>query len=128
MRQQYHFRPSENGFFAWDINRLIQLSASFPIQSIEIDQIAELDQTYWFNTGNKPTCRKIVEHFRLMLAADLQHPIILCAEGKLMDGMHRVTKALAQNVEQITCVRFPSTPLPDYTDVYPDELPYEDDA
>lgn len=128
MRQQYHFRPSSNGFFAWDVKRLVERSATLPIQSVALDQIAELDEAYWFDTGDKPTCRKIAEHFKLMMAADLKYPIILCAEGKLMDGMHRVTRALAQNETHILSVRFPVTPEPDYTDVYPDDLPYDDPA
>jgi len=95
MRKQYHFRPSPNGFFAWDVHRLVQLSLLLPTEAISLEQITELDEEYWFYAGDKPTCRKIAEHFKLMMNADLQYPIILCADGRVMDGMHRVTKALA---------------------------------
>ena len=124
MRKQYHFRPSPNGFYAWDVDRLVKLSASLPVETVPLSQISELDEPYWFTGGDRPTCRRIAEHFRLMQAADLQYPVILCADGRLMDGMHRVTKALANGQTGIAAVRFPETPEADFIDVQPDDLPY----
>lgn len=124
MRKQYHFRPSPNGFYAWDVDRLVELSASLPVETIVLSQISELDEPYWFSGDERPTCRRIAEHFRLMQAADLQYPIILCANGRLMDGMHRVTKALANGQTSISAVCFPETPEADFVDVQPGDLPY----
>ena len=59
-----------------------------------------------------------------MDAADLRYPIILCADGKIMDGMHRTLKALLANDQNVLAKKFPITPAPDYVDVYPDDLPY----
>ena len=123
MRRQYHFRPSRHGYFAWDVVRLVELASGLHVTSIAVARIAELDECYWFGHGYEPTCRRIAEHFRLMEEADFQYPIILCADGRLMDGMHRVCKALAQGREEISCVRFEPTPQPDFTDVQPDDLP-----
>ena len=125
MRKQYHFRPSPNGFYAWDVDRLVALSASLPVEAVALSQIGELDEPYWFSGDTPPTCRRIAEHFRLMQAADLQYPIILCADGRVMDGMHRVTRALANGQADIAAVRFPKTPDPDFVDVQPGDLPYE---
>lgn len=124
MRKQYHFRPSPNGFYAWDVDRLIKLSAQLVPKAIDLEHIAELDEAYWSSAGNIPSCRTIAAHFKLMLAADLQYPIILCARGRLMDGMHRVTKALALGQRTIPSVRFDQTPEPDFVDVQPEDLPY----
>ena len=38
--------------------------------------------------------RKVVEHTALILEADLAYPIILGHDGRVMDGMHRVARAL----------------------------------
>ncbi len=122
MRKQYHFRPSPKGFFAWDVHRLVQLASLLPTEAISLEQITELDEEYWFYAGDTPTCRKVAEHFTLMMNADLQYPIILCADGRVMDGMHRVTKALALGQTEILCVRFKKTPEADYTDAKPDDL------
>ena len=124
MRKQYHFRPSPNGFYAWDVDRLVTLSTSLAPAVIKLDQIAELDEAYWFSAGDTPSCRNIAEHFKLMMAADLQYPIILCAQGRLMDGMHRITKALALGQQTILSVRFKETPEPDFVDVQHSDLPY----
>tara|TARA_R110000803_G_scaffold181743_3_gene244138 strand:- start:685 stop:972 length:288 start_codon:yes stop_codon:yes gene_type:complete len=91
---------------------------------INLEQISELDEAYWFTVGDMPSCRRIAEHFKLMLDADLQYPIILCAQGRLMDGMHRVTKAFAFGEKTILSVRFNETPEADFVDVQPDDLPY----
>jgi hypothetical protein len=48
MRKQYHFWPTDNGFDAWDIDRLIELSRGLPIETVEMDSIAEIDSLYWF--------------------------------------------------------------------------------
>jgi hypothetical protein len=75
-----------------------------------------------------PTVRRIVEHLRLVEEADLSHPIILAADGRVMDGMHRVAKALLRGDDTIRAVRFEVDPEPDYRDCQPDELPYREDA
>lgn len=46
MRKQYHFRPSKHGYFAWDIDRLIELAEDFEHQWVALDSIRELDETF----------------------------------------------------------------------------------
>ena len=126
MRKQYHFRPSKNGYFAWDIDRLVELSRDFERKLVTLDTIKELDENFWFGSEDDvPTCRAIVNHMRLIEEVNLSYPIILSAEGRVMDGMHRVSKALLEGEEQIQAVQFTETPEPDYENVLPDELPYE---
>ncbi len=40
-----------------------------------------------------------------------------------MDGMHRVARALLDGHPAIAAKRLDTMPLPDYTDVQPDDLP-----
>jgi hypothetical protein len=61
-----------------------------------------------------------------MLDCDLAFPIILSSEGRVMDGMHRVCKALVENRAEIEAVRFVHDPAPDYIGVHPDDLPYDE--
>ena len=49
-----------------------------------------------------------MEHARLIDAADLSFPIILSADGRVMDGMHRVAKAALPGHETIAAVQFAS--------------------
>ena len=43
-----------------------------------------------------------------------------------MDGMHRVAKAALLGHETIAAVQFASDLEPDFVDVQPEDLPYED--
>lgn len=125
MRKQYHFRPGPEGLRAWDVDRLVALSKSLLRERVPLAAIRELDEPYW-STGyeHPPTCRHVVEHARLIDEADLSFPVILSSDGRVMDGMHRVAKALLQGHSCIEAVRFSSDPEPDYVGVHPDALPY----
>lgn len=125
MRQQYHFRHSTNGLLSWDVFRLIRLSRDLPVIEVPLSEIQELDEGFWYDLGNaRPTCRNIIEHTQLINNADLAYPIILCHEGRVMDGMHRVCKAEMQGQLAIQAVRFNVYVEPDYVGMEPDELPY----
>jgi len=125
MRKQYYFRPSPNGYYAWDVDRLVNLSSKLTPQKIPLVDIKEINENYWFDEdGNQPTCRAIAEHARLIEETDLSHPIIMCSKRRIMDGMHRVLKALNNNQSSIDALIFEQDPEPDYVDVSPDDLPY----
>lgn len=93
------------------------------MQDIALSEIGELDEPYWYSIEAKPTCRDIAEHARMIEAAGLAWPIILSSDGRVMDGMHRVLKALNLGQSTIRAVIFEIDPEPDYVDVQPDELP-----
>lgn len=125
MRKQYHFKLSPNGYYAWDIDKLIDQSRSIKITKVKISGIKEVDMPYWYgDKSDEPTCRSIVDHFRLINIADLSFPIIMGADRSVMDGMHRVARALFLDHTYINAKIFNSTPPPDFVDVHPDELAY----
>jgi hypothetical protein len=125
MRKQYHFQKSERGLLAWDIEALIMASKNFPRLEILVSDIKELNEPYWFGLeGNNPTCRAILEHMQLINAVDLSYPIILSSSGRVMDGMHRVCKAFAEEMKTIQAVQFKEDPEPHFIGVNPDKLPY----
>lgn len=127
MRKQYCFRKTDQGVLIWDVHRLVELSSRFHVLEIPLEEIPDIDDNYWYiNPGHVPTCRSIAEHIKLMNETDLKHPIILCQDGHVMDGMHRVLKALVQGHKTIQCVKFEVNPEPDYIDVDENDLPYDD--
>ena len=110
---------------AWDVRRLIKLAADLNVISVKLADIEGIDTPYWYDSeGDRPTCRSIVAHMQLVNAADLQYPIILSYDGKVMDGMHRVCKALLNNDKVIQAVQFKDDIPPDYIGVAPEGLPY----
>ena len=125
MRKQYHFRPAEGETLIWDVDRLVALSGTLPRKRVTLSAIRELDEVYWFrDEEDPPTCRAVVEHVKLIRAADLAFPIILSADGRVMDGMHRVLRALWEGREDIEAVQFERDPAPDYVNRRPKDLPY----
>jgi hypothetical protein len=125
MRKQYHFRESEKGLLAWDVHRLIELSCGLPVEQVLLSAISELDETFWYSLeGDRPTCRSVALHAGLIEQVDLSRPIILSSDGRVMDGMHRVCRALLLGLEFIPAVRFQSDPQPDHTGEGPEDLPY----
>ena len=59
----------------------------------------------------------IAHHVRRALDVDTSYPIILCEEGFIMDGWHRVLRALIDGKATIKAVRFEETPACDYEKV-----------
>lgn len=83
-----------------------------------------MDTVYWFNDAQPPTVRSVIEHVRLIQAVDLSYPIILGTDGRVMDGMNRIARAILEGHETIMAVQFNSHLEADFTDCRPDELPY----
>jgi hypothetical protein len=125
VRKQYNFWPSECGVDAWDVDRLIELSRELPVIDVPIASISEVDSTYWFDYGSqRPTVRSVAEHARLIAEVDLSWPIILSVDGRVMDGMHRVARAIVDGRESVRAVRLTEHVEPDYRDRRPEDLPY----
>jgi hypothetical protein len=126
MRKQYHLRHSERGLLAWDVHRLVELVSMLPPIDLPLSDIKELDEPFWFGPeGDVPTCRRVAEHARLIADTDLSFPIIVDPQNRVMDGMHRVCKALNLGWKTIKARRLPVLHEPDYVGVPADELPYD---
>lgn len=125
MRKQYHFWPGDEGLDAWDVHRLIELAHGLPVTRVSIDDIAEIDSVYWFDDEHEPTVRALVAHVRLMDEVDVRHPILLGHDGRVMDGMHCVARALLEGRADLPANRFPHPIEPDFRRCRPDELDYD---
>lgn len=126
MRQQYHFRKVGNNTQIWDINKLLSKVKHLTPLPVALSDIAEFDEDWWFQEPESlPTPRSLAEHMKLVQNTDLSHPILLCAEGRLMDGMHRVVKAYLQGEHRILAIRLKVTPPPDYVNKSAAELRYD---
>jgi hypothetical protein len=126
MRKQYYFRPSDEGFDAWDGDHLIELAASLPVTEVPLTSIRELDTVHWFGADGAPyTVRVLVRHMELVNRADISYPVILGSEGQVMDGMHRVARCLLEGRTTVPAVQFVVQPEPDHKNVKPEDLPYE---
>ena len=123
MRKQYYFRPSSRGLLAWDVDRLVLLSNNLPRKQVPLTNIRELDEV-WHSEEGPITWRTIIEHMTLIDEADLSFPIILAADGAVMDGRHRVARAMREGRKGIEAVQFDHDPEPDHVGLGPNDLPY----
>ncbi len=127
MRRQYHSRSTPEGNHVWDIHRLIELSRELAVIEVRVDQILKQEKSFWSpESGQLLSVKDIALHAKLINETDLQYPVILCANGRLMDGMHRVCKAWIEGRELIRAVQFTETPDPDFVNVNLAELSYEE--
>lgn len=123
--RQFHFwKPATGpGRDAWDVHRLIELSRELPIEQTALNDIGEIDSVYWFDgETHRPTVRSVVEHAERIRTVDPDHPILLGPDGRVMDGMHRVARALLEGRRTIGARRFTELPEPDHRNIDPASL------
>lgn len=94
------------GCHSWSVSRLHQLAQSLPILKIPLDHLG-----VW-HKYEKLTLREFVMHMRAVEAADLNFPIILDEDGEILDGRHRVMKAMLREEPFILARRFDENPPP----------------
>lgn len=94
------------GKHKWSVPRLFELSKNLPVMEIPLNHLNV------YNTYEKLTLREMVMHIRAVQNADLSFPIILDEDGEIMDGRHRIMKAILEGKETIKAVRFEENPPP----------------
>ena len=95
-------------YSGWSVARLIELTKELPVFEATVAAIST-DYTL----TDKADLREFAAHMKKVLDADLDHPIILAANGVIMDGRHRLAKAILEGRTTIKAVRFEVDPEPD---------------
>lgn len=111
MRIEKWLPPDEQmctlGRHTWSVPRLFELSRGLPVMSVPLNHLS------LYYTYEKLTLREMVMHMQAVRDADLDMPIILDEDGELMDGRHRLMKAMLLGCHKIKAVRFDKNPVPD---------------
>ena len=94
----------------WCVPVLIEKAKDLPVQEMPI-QCLDFSQ---YNGVAGTTMRQFVSNMRAVLDADMSFPIILDEDGWVMDGRHRIARALLEGHETIKFVRFEQNPRADY--------------
>jgi DNA-binding transcriptional ArsR family regulator len=103
-----------NEQLVWDVHRLWELSRDLPVETVPLEEVvAVLDEGCWFGSDDRPTCRSVADHARRIHETELAYPIILSAQGNVMDGVHRIAKAWMLGQKELQVVRFTEDPEPD---------------
>lgn len=101
-----HEQFSKLGKHSWSVPRLFELSRDLPVMTVPLEHL------YMYYTYPDMTLLDMVMHMRAVEAADLSYPVILDEDGELMDGRHRLMKAILLGKKTIKVVRFIETPPP----------------
>lgn len=124
MRRQHYSVPAGGGLRdAWDVHRLVRLARGLPVLEVRVADLPEVAEPAW-TEGPPLTLGEVAQHMRLVTEVDPRHPILLTAEGRIMDGRHRVVRALLEGRETVPAVRFDPTPEPDARGVTMADLGY----
>lgn len=103
---KFHTQEIDDGRFVYDIPSVIFQSRflvpfEIPLMGMCID----------YRIDSEPLrIIGFVEHMKGVLEADLTKPIILDREGWVIDGRHRIARALLENKQTILAVRFEKNP------------------
>lgn len=97
---------SNIGNHHWSVPRLIELSKDFEAKDAPLDFLNVYDRF------KNISLREMAMHIRAVNDSDLSCPIILDEDGEIMDGRHRIIKALLNGDETIKAVRFDENPTP----------------
>lgn len=110
MKIKEWYKPSDQmcslGRHSWSVPRLFELSRNLPVMEVPLNHLS------LYYTYEKLTLRDMVMHMNAINNADLDKPIILDEDGELMDGRHRLMKAMLLGKETIKAVRFDENPSP----------------
>ncbi len=124
MRQQYHFRKVENDTHIWNVNKLMKKLKNIPVEVLPVHTFRDQLNTDYWAQGKSMTCDEVIAHTQLILEADLSFPILLCPEYKVIDGMHRICKAVLEKRKIIEAIVLKTLPPPDHVNIDPNDLSY----
>ena len=110
---QKHSTIRDGKRLVWHTERLWEQAEGLPPVEVEVESFKELDEDCWFGPEKKPSLREIAQHCRRINDVSFDWPIILNADGSLMDGGHRLCKAVLEGRKTIAAVQFTSMPEPD---------------
>ena len=105
-----HTQRYQDGTGQYVIGNLISRAKDLPVQEMPMEHL----NLYNLALKAGGSFREFVSHMKAVMDADLSFPIILDEDGYVMDGRHRIAKALFEGKETIKFVRFEKTPAPDY--------------
>lgn len=101
-----HDQMCNLGRHSWSVARLFELSRDLPVMDVPLNHLS------LYYAYEKLTLREMVMHMKAVNDSDLNKPIILDEDGELMDGRHRLMKAMLIGDKTIKAVRFDENPSP----------------
>ena len=101
----------------WQVTALWDAAKGLPVEVVPRCTLEpQLDSYCWAPNSEEPlTAREILDHTIRILNADMTYPILISQFGWVMDGMHRLAKAVLMDYPYISIQRFTTDPPPTTT-------------
>lgn len=112
-KQFYHYKGKK-----WRVKDLYLAASSIEPYYVPVE---ELGEKTW-KAFEQKTRKEVARHVKLILAADIESPILLSSEGRVMDGNHRIAKAVLMGEKHILAKRFSIDPAPYGENPMPESL------
>ena len=94
----------------YNIHACFVASKDIPAKNLLID-----DLFIGYSNPSKETLRSFIEHIKMVNDADLKYPILMNEDGEIIDGKHRLAKAILLGHKTIKAKRFIHDPSGCYT-------------
>lgn len=109
-----YIEEDDTNLYYWKASTLWKLAETMLVEQVPLDSFDWTNDNFQFEPPEQPFLwRHIGDEAKRILNADLSYPIIISADGDIMDGMHRVLKCYVFGLPTVNAVRFTETPPPD---------------
>lgn len=85
-------------------------AAIMQARDIEVKNLVIADMSMSYTSPCHDNLRSFIQHIKHVNDADLDYPIIMNEDGYIIDGRHRLAKAILEGKETIKTKRFKSDP------------------
>lgn len=94
---------STHGKAEWRISDLVALVNEYGLKSFHLPlQFIDI-QSHYFKCDD---LYEFMQHMKMVQEADLDRPIIMSHRGQILDGRHRICKAIMEGRTHILAVKF----------------------
>lgn len=105
----------------WKIWYLLECAKDIEAVMIPISDLVHEDNPFM----DTETYDGIVRTMKRIQNANLDYPIIVSECGRILDGRHRVVKAMLNGATHIEVIRFEKNPKPNFIRVEGRDYPYD---
>ena len=94
----------------WRVDTLVKAASTLDVYEFNLSNISLEDPIRW----HMSSVRDALAHLDRLRRADISRPIIQRADGCIMNGWHRIIKAMSEGKKFIPAKRFIENPEPDF--------------
>jgi ribonuclease HI len=111
--QRTYSRRVDGERWVWNVERLSEAAKNLPITKVPLGRFDRfLDSDFRFD-GGPATVRQVADEAHRIYETGRSRPVILSADGEVMDGGDQIALAYLKQQKEVDVVRFETDPEPD---------------